>query len=240
MMVMLKAATIAAFLTIFLSAGLRAQDSVRSAPRKGKVTIRIRTDADGKTTSLDTTFILSGPGSQQEFRDYMRNYMKKYEENMAGMKDEMKDLEDQMKDMEINVTIPDLDSLGSDSLSRHMIVVGRAGRSSHPHGRDMEREYEYKYEMPQPPEPPDFHFNWGEGPEGAPRIFQYEDRDKGTLNELLGPIPLDQVQQYRIIERKGGKRIIIDLNNAPLPPKGEKKVIIIHGDDEQGPHGPKL
>lgn len=37
-----------------------------------------------------------------------------------------------------------------------------------------------------------------------------------TLSDLIGEIPLDQVKQYSIKERKGGKRIIIDIDDAPV------------------------
>ena len=55
--------------------------------------------------------------------------------------------------------------------------------------------------------------------------FNYDD-GPGSLNELLGNIPLECVKSYSIKDRKDGKRIIIDIDDRPMPGSREKTVII--------------
>jgi len=37
-----------------------------------------------------------------------------------------------------------------------------------------------------------------------------------SLNDVLGDIPMSRVKSYKVIDKKGGKRIIIDIQDAPL------------------------
>jgi hypothetical protein len=55
--------------------------------------------------------------------------------------------------------------------------------------------------------------------------MQFERRGE-TLNDILGDIPMDRVVNYSVKDRKNGKRIIIDVENAPMFEKREKVIII--------------
>lgn len=80
--------------------------------------------------------------------------------------------------------------------------------------------YDYEFEVPCPPDvPPPMKRREGfEGdywPDRDMRTFQYENK-RPTLSDILGDIPLDRVKSYSIKDRKKGKRIIIDIEDAPL------------------------
>ena len=60
-----------------------------------------------------------------------------------------------------------------------------------------------------------------------------------TLNDLLGEIPMDRVLSYKIKDTKNGKRITIDLKDAPLFEQQPRVIIIrepgrnVHGKGHQ-------
>ncbi len=56
-----------------------------------------------------------------------------------------------------------------------------------------------------------------------------------TLNDLLGEIPMDRVVSYKIKDTKNGKRITIDLKDAPLFEQHPRVVVI--RDSERKGHG---
>ncbi len=47
-----------------------------------------------------------------------------------------------------------------------------------------------------------------------------------SLNDMLGNIPMDRVVGYTIKDRKHGKRIVIDLNDAPMFERQERVIVI--------------
>ena len=59
------------------------------------------------------------------------------------------------------------------------------------------------------------------------RILSGEDNEP-TLADLLGDIPMERVKSYTIKDRKNGKRIIIEIDDAPLMEK-QDRVIYIQG-----------
>jgi|GEM_PF-3632394 len=67
---------------------------------------------------------------------------------------------------------------------------------------------------------------WEQRGPGLERRVIRSGGDRQTLNDVLGDIPMDRVVSYSIKDRKGGKRIIIDLNDAPLFEKNERVIII--------------
>jgi len=58
----------------------------------------------------------------------------------------------------------------------------------------------------------------------------------GSLNDLLGDIPMDRVKSYSIKDTKNGKKIVIELNNAPFI-ENHRNVIIIRSPRPEGRHG---
>ena len=51
-------------------------------------------------------------------------------------------------------------------------------------------------------------------------------RHPRTLNDFFGEIPMERVVSYSIRDRKGGKRIIIDLNDAPIFERPNNVIVI--------------
>ena len=49
----------------------------------------------------------------------------------------------------------------------------------------------------------------------GPQGFAIPNRGE-SLNDVLGDIPMSRVKSYKVIDKKGGKRIIIDIQDAPL------------------------
>ncbi|MEI7896055.1 MAG: hypothetical protein WCJ26_03390, partial [bacterium] len=47
-----------------------------------------------------------------------------------------------------------------------------------------------------------------------------------TLNDLLGEIPMERVTSYSIKDHKNGKRIVIDLSDAPMF-ENQPRVVVI-------------
>jgi hypothetical protein len=47
-----------------------------------------------------------------------------------------------------------------------------------------------------------------------------------SLNDLLGNIPMDRVVSYSIKDRKHGKRIVIDLDDAPAFERQDRVIVI--------------
>jgi len=70
-------------------------------------------------------------------------------------------------------------------------------------------------------------FDWEDN---LPELDYRLGRSRGTgqtLADLVGDIPMDRVVSYSIKDRKNGKRIIIDVEDAPLFEKNQDRVVII-------------
>ncbi len=76
-----------------------------------------------------------------------------------------------------------------------------------------ELDFDVDMDLPSPPKIRHF------------RHFRNEDRGE-TLGDLLGDIPMDKVTRYSVKERKGGKRIVIEVENGQSG-KG-RNVVIVH------------
>jgi hypothetical protein len=58
------------------------------------------------------------------------------------------------------------------------------------------------------------------------RVMRFSGDHRQSLNDILGDIPMERVKSYSIKDTKNGKRIVIELNNAPIFEK-ENKIIVI-------------
>ncbi len=196
MMFMLAAA---AMLGIFITRPAYAQENGGRGSKK--ITLKIVSNDNGKTTVIDTT-----------------------------------------------MTYPD--SVMTDSIRKEVDKVMEMGRG-HGHARirmhKMPEGFDYNFEMPCPADCPmsmkdmeDFDFEGmmpGEDMEQemeqlAPMMRHHMTRSDGgrqSLSDILGDIPMDRVESYSIRDHKHGKRIVIDLKEAPMF-EHQQRVIYIHGD----------
>ncbi len=115
---------------------------------------------------------------------------------------EMKDANKQMKQMryEIALSSDDSASAGSEG-KRIMKVYTFGGDEDSSEGEDG--EFNYSFNVPCHPE-----------------------CLEPTLSDLLGDIPMERVKSYSIKDRKNGKRIIIDIDDAPLIENHERMIVI--------------
>jgi len=149
----------------------------------------------------------------------------------------------------IDTTFENPDSTIMDSINKRIdkiIVMAKGGKHARFKFHGMPQEYDYDFDISSMPEmPKDLNeledFEW----EGTAPGRDMEDRDweqmapehqqrvlrsgghRQTLTDVLGEIPMDRVVNYSIKSRKNGKRIIIDLNDAPLFEQ-QDRVIVIH------------
>ncbi|MCX6305473.1 MAG: hypothetical protein NT040_10940 [Bacteroidetes bacterium] len=126
-----------------------------------------------------------------------------------------------------------------------VIMMNKGG--NHPHVKilSMPQGFSYDYDMSSPPEGPmdledlegiDFEgmdpcrdmesCDWERMAPGAGRRILRSGSHGQTLNDILGEIPMDRVISYSIKDRKNGKRIIIDLNDAPTFERQDRVIVI--------------
>ncbi len=170
--------------------------------------------------------------------------------------------EDNGKTTMVDTTMEMPDSSQMDSVRKQIDkIIMFDGGGKHHHGKihGMPQGFSYDFGMPPPPECPmgldepegmemdvmeDDNDSEGNGWEQtAPRAECRMMRSGGhrqTLTDILGDIPMDRVVSYSIKDRKNGKRIIIDLNNASIFER-EDRVIVIHGSGkmQQSKHHPQ-
>ena len=189
---------VAVILVIFVTRPGHTQDTGKKESHK-KVVLKIVSDDNGKTTIIDTT-----------------------------------------------MEIPD--SAMIDSIKKEIdkvIVLGRGGKHARIKMHQMPEGYDYQFEIPPIPDCPMLledleeleldrmdlardmeNFHWEQRAPRMERRMLRMDNHRQTLTDVLGDIPMDRVASYSIKDRKNGKRIIIDLNDAPMFDR-EKNVIII-------------
>lgn len=209
-------------LSLLVTVPAPAQDTVKAKQEKGTVVLKIKTGKDGKTKFIDTTFTVTGPSSKREVEEFLKQYDKS-----------MEDYEKALKEIQVMVDVSEgLDSLYCDSTVNVRIYPGHHGRVPDFKWQDLGDAFDYEFDipcLPEPPMPPD--------PDRMLRMYRFDDR-RGTLEDLLGPVPLESIRSLKIIEKKGGKRIILDLDNQPLHRHGDRDVIILRGDEERVPPPP--
>jgi hypothetical protein len=188
----------AAILAIFVTRPVFSQDTAKKESPK-KIAIKIVSDDNGKTTVIDT--IMDIPDS------IMIDSIKKEIDKVLFLRQDGKHLR----------------------LKMHKMPQG----------------FDYDFEIPSPPPCPmdpdeleEFEFE-GRAPCFDMEDFTWERRVPGpdrrairsgghrqTLTDILGEIPMDRVVSYSIKDRKNGKRIIIDLNDAPMFEKQDRVIVI--------------
>lgn len=150
----------------------------------------------------------------------------------------------------IDTTMEISDTSMVDSIQQEIekvMVINKNGKHARFKVNNMPQGFNYNFEMPSKPEcPMDLEELEGIDCEGMDMGRDMEDcicdkmmpgmgrmvmRSGGnnrTLSDLLGNIPMDRVVSYSIKDRKNGKRIIIDLNDANLF-ESQDRVIVLSG-----------
>jgi hypothetical protein len=214
---------ISGLLIFTLSFNVEAQNSSKNEGKKGVVVLKIKKDDNGKSTVVDTTFTISTPGGKEE----LEKYLKKHEV-------ELEDLDEELDNIEVFVDMSDFpDSIATDSVLKKVRIISRDIRSPHFkwHNREDGFDYSYDFDIPCPPDIPPPPFPGCEGfereflPGHDMRVFRY-DHKRQTLSDIIGDIPMDRVKSYSIKDRKNGKRIIIDIDDAPLRENQDRVIII--------------
>jgi|GEM_PF-681910 hypothetical protein len=223
--------------------------------KEGKIKVRIIKEENGKRTELDT--LINAPGGIQGAD--LEKLMKDMHVQIKSAESDMKEAGDHMKNIQIYINGMD-DSIAGDSAGkcRHAYTFSMPGCCPRFHDRDFFHAFNYNFEMPDVPQPPDmeealeneFYSNDALGPQ----VFAVPDKGE-SLSDVLGNIPMSRVKSYKIIDKKGGKRIIIDVQDAQdfgrnnviyiksrhphsPPPRGnghnEEMKVIIHSGDNEG------
>ncbi len=156
--------------------------------------------------------------------------------------------DDNGKTTMIDTTMEIPDSAMVDSIKNEIekvIATGKGGKNAHFKFHQMPQGFNYDFDIPSAPEFPmrieeledidcDGMIPGGEmddccqgwmTPGGHQRIMRSGGHQQ-TLNDMLGDIPMDRVVSYSIKDRKNGKRIIIDLNDAPVFEQQDRVIII--------------
>jgi hypothetical protein len=176
-----------------------------SKVKDGKVNVRIITDENGKKTEVDTVFSTKGGSDSEELEALL--------EKLHG---QMKDVEKKMKDIELYISSMNDSSL-TDSSGHNKYMFKFQGSAGCPkiHFKEFPPAFNYDYEMPESPvSPEEFNHEFFNRRERGPQVFTMPERGE-SLSDVLGDIPMSKVKSYKIIDKKGGKRIIIDLGDGP-------------------------
>jgi len=208
-------------MTFTLSYDVAAQDSEQSSSKKGVVVLKVKKEDNGKTTVIDTTFNITSSAGQKEFEKFM-----------AKHEMELENLGDELENIEVMVDMADFpDSMAKDSIVKQFRFIGKDARSpcfrwqSKPDGNN------YEFDVPCHPDADFNHFQWYDDfendfrPGRDMKVLRYN-HDSPTLSDILGDIPMERVKSYSIKDRKNGKRIIIDIEDAPLLDNQDRVIII--------------
>jgi len=219
------AAILPALLLTFFSSPAKAQEKKKEYPHKAKIIVKIDKGDNNKTMIIDTTFNLANPEDQKRFEEYIKK--------MEGNVDE---ISEKMKNMEITVNIPDLpDSLLSDTLEKQIICIGKGGKIPRVCMRNCMKGFDFKFDMPCDPDEMAYpgcceKYNYyGDFPDLDENMIDFGDKEE-TLADIIGDISMDRVKSYSIKDKKNGKRIIIDIEDAPLLDKRKHGRMIIMSD----------
>jgi hypothetical protein len=212
---------ISGLMTFTLSFNVAAQNSEKTFSKKGVVVLKIKKEDNGKTTVIDTTFNISTPAGQKEFEKFM-----------AKHEEELENIGHELENIELSVDMPDFpDSMAKDSIVKQFRFMGKDGRSPHCKWQNQHDRYDYEFDIPCSPDFDFSPFQWYEDFDGdfSPgrdmKVFRYN-HDSPTLSDILGDIPMERVKSYSIKDRKNGKRIIIDIEDAPLLDNHERVIVI--------------
>jgi hypothetical protein len=222
-------------LTIFITHQGFSQDTTKTkGDKKIRIVAKIIEDKNGKRQEFDTTINLDRklkPGEEREM-------MKEFEMRFRDLGEQMKDLEVEMNEMRL----PDSGMMDSARHYTERIFRHRGGPGNMHFRRNFSPRafnFDYNFEMPDMPDIPQpliEEFNDENAPEMPDMNQIMHPGDGGSLNDLLGDIPMDRVKSYSIKDTKNGKKIVIELNNEPFI-ENHKNVIIIRSHRPEGRHG---
>lgn len=189
-------------------------DSQDKQNQQGVYKIKIIKDDNGKKIVIDTTISMKGVMDKENL-----------DELMGNLEGQMEDLKEQMKDLQLSFGSLE-DTAVNDSSGHHRAYSFRfhSGPSCHGIiGYKNPGEFNYHFEMPDFPEIHEFpelkerewRNGWQEYSHG-PQVMVLPGRGGESLMDVLGNIPISRVKSYKVIDKKSGKRIIIDLDNPKM------------------------
>ncbi len=148
------------------------------------------------------------------------------------------------------------DSALTDSVNREIekvIKIGHDGKCGAYRIYGMPEGYSFDFDIPDLPDCPmaleelrELGFDGGMPEEfldgnfdmpAPPPVMMRHLRGGQSLNDLLGDIPMERVKNYSIKDTKNGKRITIDIDNAPFFEKKKDRVVIIRGEGREKGEG---
>jgi len=190
----------AAILAIFITKPGYSQENVKKESTK-KIILKIVTDEDGARTVIDTTLLVTDTSMMDSVRK------------------------------EID----------------RVIRIGKGVKRPHFKFHNLPEGYAYDFDFDLPPIPDcpmildelnDFEWE-GTEPQrkmeerilertfpGPERRIMRQGGSSQTLNDVLGDIPMDRVVGYSVKDRKHGRRIIIDLDNAPMFERQNRVIVL--------------
>lgn len=206
-------------MTSLFSGALFAQDTLAKKPQK-VIKIKVDTDKDGKSVTIDTTIIIDENFDMEKFHQAMKEYeaqMKDYEKCMHEMEIELngEEMEEAMKEVELSLRdvysdMPQVKTfVRCPRESRYFEQLGKRG-DMHFYGRPADCHKTVRISPPKRGE---------------------------SLSDVLGDIPMSSVINYKIKETKNGKRITIEVSDDVLFDSDED-IIIWQGDVAPPPPPP--
>ena len=193
--------------------------------KKYRITAKIIEDKDGKKQEFDTTINLNHPIDPREEKEMM----KEFEHRFRDIGDQMKDLEEEMHAS----SLPDSGMMDSvRNYTQHFMKSWKGPGKFHLRHMDPDKfDYDFDFSLPEPPEPPMPPSMKEFDDKDLHKIFDYREinpsrRDRQTLNDVIGDIPMDNVKSYSIRETKDGKRITIELKKDPIIERHENVIIL--------------
>lgn len=221
-----------ALLAIFIIRPAAAQEK-----QGGEKTIKIKIvkDVDGEKTIIDTVFATDQNLDSKELQVIMKGIQKKMKEG----NEELDAANKELKKIQYEMTLSMADSMLKDSIGKYTMKIFTLDDDEDDDGEGGQF-YNYRFKAPCNEFSEYFdnsnQFHW-QGRHGNQMYLNMKESDEATLSDLLGDIPMERVKSYTVKERKGGKRIVIDLEDAPLVEKQDR---VIYINRAPGKHGSKV
>lgn len=240
----LLGASFIATAVLFFTIPLKAQEPKPDKKEtKSTVTVKVITEKDGKTTQIDTIFVTDTPFDTRGLHEYLSE--------MDGEMQEMS-MNFENMDFDFGMPLPDVGQMDSlrkvtekfviisdddnDSLikgANHIYIMkeGKRLRPGRSHDLQGQCTFDFAPGCCHGQEWRDLPCLRGEpvdiaGPGLQRRMMRLQQGGKGSLNDLIGRIPMERVKSYSVKQLKDGKRITIDVENGPIF-ENEDDVIII-------------
>jgi len=199
---------LAIFFAIFVTRPGMSQDTAKKEGKKN-LKIKIVREDEGKTTVIDTTISVNFPFDKEEVKELINN---------------LKEMNMEMKGLHSDAIV-DFDYFFSDStmknsqykLAEGVYLFGEQGKCpGMVYHRGSPNGLTYKFNMPDIAETVEGieEFNWVSPEDDHDAQFYYNRKDKQTLSDVLGDIPMDHVKKYSIKETKNGRKIIIEVDDS--------------------------